>query len=172
MSISSLSQCEPLKVQHTPTATVIKTIAHWPHQRGGEGHCLARIYFDLSSGVAIALLSELRSNSRATAMGVDFGDVASALIPCLKKVGLTIEESAANIQWIAHYGQFSFWDTTGDDTFIQVFLAWEGQQFIDLGEERRLNQQEVLALLNPFGVVELESVYRALADLDWTKHNE
>jgi hypothetical protein len=175
--ISHNCRCEPFVVQHTDPTTIIKTIVHWQHQRGGEGHCLARVYFQSDTNLKIntlfVLLSEIRSNPRFTGMGADFGDVANALITCLHENKLLVLDIAmTDIYWIAHYGRFSSYDAVGDDTFFHLALAWDGQRFQDLQKEQPLSIQAVQATLSSLNILELESVYQALEAIGWTRHNE
>lgn len=140
----------------------IAAILHWWHQRGGEAHCLVRIYVYPALSKALAIISELRSNPYGRGITSDFNGIANALIQLL---GLEREVSPENIIWIEHYGKFSYSDALDEEAFSQVDLKWNGQSFKSQASDwHLLNPSEVTTIL---GDLELEPVPQVLEKLGW-----
>lgn len=161
-----MSQCDPLSIQQNGEVKVIKTILHWQHRRGGEGHCLARVYVHSDSGQIGVLLSEIRSNDRVFGIAADFTGVVNALLDCLKEEMNTPLEQ---ITWIAHYGRFSSYDAIGEDRLLEGTFAWDRQKAVTDQTQQWIALKEAL---NKLGISELEPIYPVLREIGWTKHNE
>ena len=135
-------------------------IVHWQHQRGGEAHCLARVYLS-ASGPPVAIISEIRSNPEGRGIASDLPAVAEVL---LTKAPFAIEP--AEVIWITHFGLFSYYDSYNPrDTFVSAPMSWDGHRYHDdLRNHRRMTETEVIAAL---GGAHPEPVPEVLARLGW-----
>jgi hypothetical protein len=152
----------PCLINSQPEYKEIATIVRWQHQRGGEAHCLVRLYVYSSSQKALAIVSELRSNPYGSEIGSDFHGLANTVIRLL---GKQIEVSPENIIWIEHYGKFSYYDATEQEAFSRVDLKWNGQFFTSQSSDWHLLQQDRLQAL--LGEIDLISVPTVLSQLGW-----
>jgi len=159
-----ISRCDPMLCEEKNGLSQVKAIVHWQHQRGEEAHCLVRVYADRLNQRTVVLLSEIRSNSRVTGLMSDLEGVANALWIC---IGDHIVMSAHTVRWVAHHGSFSSYDAVGNESFTEVEFRKQGNLYF-LRADHRLSPDEVTQMI---GVGSLESVYDALRELGWTKHN-
>src|SRR5262245_40067601 len=138
----------------------IKTILYWNHKRGAEAHCLVRLYIWLTQPKAIAVISEIESNSPGLEITDDFTGVVAALRQLFRE---DLENRLEDLVWIVHHGRFSYYETLDQETFTKVDLKWKGQ-FVecDLSDWHLLKDAEIKEILD--GVV-LESVQEVLKDL-------
>jgi len=122
----------------------VDAVVGWPHRRGGQGHCLVRLYpFD---GRIVAVVSEISSNDDRLGIADDMGGVAGEALD-LARAHLDAEPQG--ITWIAHHGAFSYYDAFDPDTFTLVPLVWDGRRYQDnLQAHRLLTEQEVRDLLD------------------------
>jgi hypothetical protein len=140
----------------------IKSILHWQHKRGGEAHCLIRIFICLTQPKAIAVISEIESNPPGLEVTDDFAGVAEALIRLFRT---DIESKLKDLVWVVHHGWFSFFEVLNQETFTRVDLKWKGQHIeCDLSDWHLLQASEIQILLDG---IELEPVQEVLKDLDW-----
>lgn len=136
---------EPRIVSHAENgAPHFTALVNWQHRRG-PAHCLVRAAYDPQALRAVAVVSELASNPDDRGITADFGRVADAVLPLLREV---FPEDVRQAVWIAHFGDFSYHDPGGPETFTQVSLRWEGDHFADDRKgDRRLSEADVLGLL-------------------------
>ncbi|NYT96463.1 hypothetical protein [Salinispora sp. H7-4] len=138
----------------------LSAIVHWSHHRNGRAHCLVRLY-RLSDQVT-AVASEIRSNSDSYGIADDMAGVAMQALE-LAQEHLNVEPR--NITWIAHHGNFSYYDAFDPDTFTAIPLTWDGYRYQDrLEDHRLLTENQVHELL---GGCILEPVPATLAHLGW-----
>ncbi|MET7761890.1 hypothetical protein ABZS71_07590 [Streptomyces sp. NPDC005393] len=102
-------------------------IVHWRHA-AGPAHCLVRAAYIPETHQATVLVSEIASNPDNRGITADFGKVADAILPLLQEAFRSQLQRAV---WIAHFGEFSYHDPAGPDTFTQVPLVWQGDTFVD-----------------------------------------
>lgn len=144
----------------TLTSTLHQTILHWLHQRGGEAHCLARLY-KLSSQQVIVVLSSIRTNPLHQGLTLDMSGAANALQPTIEKLGLP----PASVTWIAHHGQFSNYDALDQETFSLVTLKWDDGAWVGELTDWSLLPPATANQLKQ--TVELVPVLDVLEALDW-----
>ncbi|MFD4208260.1 hypothetical protein ACFWRG_19970 [Micromonospora tulbaghiae] len=135
-------------------------VVSWHHRRGGQGHCLVRLYpFE---GRVVAVVSEISSNDGRLGIADDMAGVASKVLGLAQE---HIDAEPQNITWVAHHGAFSYYDAFDPDTFTLVPLIWDGRRYQDnLQAHRLLTEQEVHGLLDGRT---LEPVPTVLTDLGW-----
>ena len=139
----------------------IKTVLYWNHARGGEAHCLARLYlWQLTQRKAIVVISEIQSNPPGLDITNDFAGVVEALRQVFRE---DIENRLEDLVWVVHHGAFSYRETLDQETFTRVDVKWKGQVMKeDVSDWHLIKETEVEALLD--GVV-LQPVQEALKDL-------
>ena len=119
-------------------------IVHWRH-RSGPAHCLVRAAYLPETRQATVLVSEIASNPDDRGITADFGKVADAVLPLLRK---EFPGDLQRIVWVAHFGDFSYHDPGGPDTFTQISLEAGKDGFVDdMTGDQRLDQAEVEGLL-------------------------
>jgi hypothetical protein len=136
-------------------------IVSWPHRRGGQAHCLARVFIPRAGERRpTAVVSEIRSNPDGIGIIDDFPAVADAV---LAAVGRTATIAPAAITWLAHHGAFSYADIPGPETFTEVTLTWDGEHYQgDFTGHRLLTRPDHGAITANLA---LEPVASVLADL-------
>jgi hypothetical protein len=124
---------------------VIKTIVKWQGRPGSDPHCLARIYVNQQKGTAIALLSEIRSNSNnCNAIATDIAMVATLIV---QTFGIEIGVPPEKIRWLPHYGQFSDFEIdhgypyVREDRLVWTGMKFEGRKQLDRVLEENLHKQ-------------------------------
>lgn len=138
----------------------VDAVVSWAHRRGGQGHCLVRLYpFD---GRVVAVVSEIRSNDDRFGIADDMDGVAGEALDLARE---HLDAEPQDITWIAHHGAFSYYDAFDPDTFTLVPLVWDGRRYQDnLQAHRLLTDQEVRDL---FDGRTLEPVPTVLTNLGW-----
>jgi len=138
----------------------VDAVVGWPHRRGGQGHCLVRLYpFD---GRVVAVVSEISSNDDRLGIADDMGSVAGEAFDLARE---HLDAEPQDITWIAHHGTFSYHDAFDPDTFTLAPLVWDGERYQDnLQAHRLLTDQETHDLL---GGCTLEPVPTVLINLGW-----
>ncbi|MER6212971.1 hypothetical protein ABT213_02815 [Streptomyces sp. NPDC001674] len=137
-----------------------QAIVHWHHRRAGEAHALLRASYDASTRHAVAVISELADNPDDRGITDDFASVADAALPLLRE-GLA--RDIATITWIAHFGDFSYVDPAGPETFTSLALTVTTTGYQDdLQGDRPLTADQVAGL---FGGQPLAPVAEVLATL-------
>ncbi|MEU1200701.1 hypothetical protein ABZ446_31405 [Streptomyces sp. NPDC005813] len=102
---------------HTP---YFEDVVDWRHHRAGHAHTLVRAVRSGDGRRAVAVVSELASNPDDRGITDDFGSVADAALPVLRRAfGPQLEQ----VDWIAHFGSFSYHDPTGPETFTRVTVT-------------------------------------------------
>ena len=138
----------------------VNAVVGWPHRRGGQGHCLVRLY-PLDDQV-VAVVSEISSNDDRLGIADDMAGVAGKALDLAQE---RLDAEPQNITWVAHHGAFSYYDAFDPDTFTLVPLVWDGRRYQDnLQAHRLLTEQEVHGLLDGRT---LEPVPTVLANLGW-----
>jgi hypothetical protein len=141
-------------------------VLEWSHP-SGQAHCLARFYQSPASGWPVAIISEIRSNPEGRSINRDFPNVATSFLAILAEdtTAENISVDARQIIWIAHYGQFSYYDAFSEERYIEIGLTWDGSHYSgNLSDRIGLTRTELDEKLN--GAV-LQSVPDELSDLDW-----
>lgn len=139
----------------------LQTIVHWSHLKGGEAHCLVRVY-RLPDEQSLILLSAIRSNSVHQGLTLDLSGAANALQPSLEELGIL----PTAVIWIAHYGQFSHYDAIGQESFFPVNLRWNGAVWEgSLAEMDRLSA----ATAHQLEQILLTPVFDVLNTIGWTQ---
>ncbi|KIF01423.1 hypothetical protein PL81_35630 [Streptomyces sp. RSD-27] len=105
-----------------------QAIVHWRHRRAGEAHALLRASYDPATRHAVAVVSELADNPDDRGITDDFASVADAALPLLRE-GLSPDIAA--ITWIAHFGDFSYIDPSGPETFTSLALSTTAEGYQD-----------------------------------------
>ncbi|POX40887.1 hypothetical protein C3486_11900 [Streptomyces sp. Ru73] len=121
-------------------------VVDWRHRRAGAAHSLVRAVHDPAARQTVVVVSELASNPADRGITDDFGSVADAVVPVLRG---ELAQDLGTVVWIAHFGEFSYDDPTGPETFHRIEVtgdAGSGHQD-DLRGDRALSAQEVEALL-------------------------
>ncbi|MET9321061.1 hypothetical protein ABZX75_12885 [Streptomyces sp. NPDC003038] len=138
----------------------LQTIVRWRHHRAGHAHALLRAAYDPATRHAVAVVSELADNPDDRGITDDFAGVAAAALPLLRE-GLAADIAA--VTWIAHFGDFSYHDPSGPETFTALALSVTAQGYQDdLQGDRPLTADQVTSLL---GGVPLAPVPEVLAAL-------
>jgi len=85
---------------------------------------LARFILLPAPRPVVAVLSELRSNSDDVGVADNVSEVAeAALVLAAPEIG--VPERLFDIVWVAHHGAFSYYDSSGPDSFTLVDLPRE-----------------------------------------------
>ncbi|MBX7266803.1 hypothetical protein KIF24_12695 [Micromonospora sp. Llam7] len=139
----------------------VSAVVHWTHRRGGDAHCLVRLYPRRDRVVAVA--SEIRSNEDSSGIADDMAGVAAKALDLARE---HLDAEPHDVTWLAHHGPFSYYDAFDPDTFTLVPLDWDGRRYHDnLENHRLLTGQQVYDLLDSRT---LEPVPTALASLGWS----
>ncbi|MER7397084.1 hypothetical protein ABT381_16440 [Streptomyces sp. NPDC000151] len=136
-------------------------IVHWRHRRAGAAHSLVRAAHDPAARQTVVVVSELASNPTDRGVTDDFGSVADAVVPALQD---QLAQDLGNVVWIAHFGQFSYNDPTGPETFHRINVTGDadsGHQD-DLRGDKPLSVQEVDTLLKGWHLDPVAQVLTAL----------
>ncbi|MCO6009680.1 hypothetical protein NE236_32385 [Actinoallomurus purpureus] len=134
-------------------------IVHWRH-RLGPAHCLVRAAYLSEVRQATVLVSELESNPDDRGITADFGKVADAILPVLREI---FPADLQRIVWIAHFGDFSYHDPAGPETFTRIALSTGRDGFTDdLAGDQRLERADIGRLLGDW---RLRPVPEVLSDL-------
>ncbi|MFM9697646.1 hypothetical protein [Streptomyces europaeiscabiei] len=142
------------------TLRYFEDVVDWRHRRAGRAHTLVRAVHSTVTGRAVAVVSELASNPDDRGITDDFGSVADAVLPALRRAFGT---EPAEVLWIAHFGAFSYHDPTGPESFTLITLTpGPDGHTDDLSGDRTFTAQDVEELLGR----ELEPVGRVLARID------
>ncbi|MER7164911.1 hypothetical protein ABT336_02380 [Micromonospora sp. NPDC000207] len=138
----------------------LNAMVTWQHRRGGQAHCLVRLY--PSDGRVVAVASEISSNDDRYGIADDMSGVAAKALHLVQE---QFNADPHSITWLTHHGAFSYYDAFDPDTFTLIPLSWDGRCFQDnLEAHRLLTEGEVRGLL---GGRNLEPVPRVLANLGW-----
>ncbi len=162
---------QPTMQPKTPTSPLLQTILHWFHSKGGETHCLARLYRQgntVNDGAStpacakgIVVLSEIRSNDRHRALMLDLTGAANALIPTFSKWGI----DCRSITWLIHHGLFSDYESLQHEEWGQSGFLWSGSQYeLDWNKWKSLQPNEVDELHQ---AIELAPVLDVLNMIGW-----
>ena len=148
----------------TSVSPALQTVVHWPHAKGGEDHCLARIYQCPDANIAV--LSEIRSNSLNKGLIRDLAGATEALLPSLAQ--LQIDPGC--VTWFIHHGPFSDYDTMWTlqrEDWSQASFAWDGQHYqIDWANWENLSPTQVEALHQS---IMIEPVLDVLNAIGWAQ---
>ncbi|MCL6738647.1 hypothetical protein [Streptomyces neyagawaensis] len=143
-----------------PTLRYFEDVVDWRHRRAGRAHTLVRAVHSTTTGRVVAVVSELASNPDDRGVTDDFGSVADAVLPALRRAFGT---EPVEVFWIAHFGAFSYHDPTGPESFTQILLtAGPNGHVDDLTGDRTFTVRDVEELLGRA----LEPVDRVLARID------
>lgn len=141
----------------------VKSILYWNHKRGGQAHCLVRLFVWLALPKVVVVVSELASNPIGLEITNDFTGIVEALS---QQFQVDIGSKLNNVVWIVHHGRFSFIEALNQEVFMKVNLKWEEQSAeCDLSDWHILDSSQIQTLLDG---IQLEPVQEALKDLDWT----
>jgi hypothetical protein len=141
----------------------VDAVVCWPHHRGGEAHCLARVDVPGSQAPPVVVVSEICSNPDDLGVVDDFAAVAVAVLTTVRS---QVQIDPAAVVWLAHHGPFSYHDPAGPETFTHVPLRWDGERFHDdLADHRLLTSAEATEMLS--GDVVLDPVSDVLDELGW-----
>src|SRR5690242_15809355 len=102
------------------TNVYFEDIVDWRHHRAGRAHTLVRAVYNPVTGQAVAVVSELASNPDDRGITDDFADVADAVLPALRRA---FGQGLEHVEWIAHFGEFSYHDPAGPETFTRIALT-------------------------------------------------
>ncbi|MFE7840687.1 hypothetical protein ACFU53_32900 [Streptomyces sp. NPDC057474] len=142
------------------TLRYFEDVVDWRHRRAGRAHTLVRAAHSTVTGRAVAVVSELASNPDDRGVTDDFGSVADAVLPALRRAFGT---EPVEVFWIAHFGAFSYHDPTGPESFTLITLtAGPDGHTDDLSGDRTFTAQDVEELLGH----QLEPVGQVLARID------
>ncbi|MFI6490693.1 hypothetical protein [Streptomyces sp. NPDC050564] len=140
-----------------PHVDYFEDVVDWRHHRAGRAHTLVRAVRSPDGHRAVAVVSELASNPDDRGITDDFGSVANAVLPTLR---LSFGAQLEQVDWIAHFGEFSYHDPTGPETFTRITVtAGPAGHHDDLSGDRPLAAGEVEELLGR----KLEPVAQVLA---------
>ncbi|MFF7264828.1 hypothetical protein ACFZCL_31750 [Streptomyces sp. NPDC008159] len=143
-----------------PTLRYFEDVVDWRHRRAGRAHTLVRAVFSTTTGRVVAVVSELASNPDDRGVTDDFGSVADAVLPALRRA---FGAEPVEVFWIAHFGAFSYHDPTGPESFTQILLTTGPNGHVDdLTGDRTFTVRDVEELLGRA----LEPVDRVLARID------
>ncbi|MER6122875.1 hypothetical protein ABT173_09355 [Streptomyces sp. NPDC001795] len=120
-------------------------VVDWRHHRAGRAHTLVRAVYDPATHRAVAVVSELASNPDDRGITDDFAGVANAVLPVLRQAfGRDLNE----VEWIAHFGEFSYHDPSGPETFTRIALMADETGYRDeLSGDQALTSADVEKLL-------------------------
>ncbi|MFD3802286.1 hypothetical protein ACFWSF_17505 [Streptomyces sp. NPDC058611] len=137
-----------------------QAVVHWRHRRAGDAHALLRAVYDPATRHVVAVVSELADNPDDRGITDDFPSVAGAALPLLRE---GFAPDIAAITWIAHFGDFSYHDPSGPETFTALALTAtpEGYQD-DLRGDQRLTSEQVTALFGGKPLAPVPEVLGAL----------
>jgi hypothetical protein len=162
----------PAEIHLTSTTTPtggreLAAILHWQHHNGGPAHCLVRWHRSPPPARPVAVVSEIRSNPEGRGIDTDFPAIGAALLTALL-TALPPDDQVdpAEIIWIAHHGEFSYYDEPDSpESFTAIEMRWEGGRYQDdLHWHRELPPSEAAALLSD---MPLAPVPEALSRLGW-----
>ncbi|MFI0817259.1 hypothetical protein ACH4TX_12235 [Streptomyces sp. NPDC021098] len=137
----------------------VTAIAHWQHANG-PAHCLVRAAYLPDTSEATVLVSEIASNPGNRGITANFGKVADSILPLLHQ---TFSAGLQRTTWIAHFGEFSYHDPAGPDTFTTISLTRHGNEFVDKRTgDTRVSETDVERLL---GGWRLRPVQEVLSEL-------
>ncbi|AVH57142.1 MULTISPECIES: hypothetical protein [Streptomyces] len=144
----------------SPYSPYFEDVVDWRHHRAGRAHALVRAVRSADGRRAVAVVSELASNPDDRGITDDFGGVANAVLPVLRRsFGAELEQ----VDWIAHFGDFSYHDPTGPETFTRITVtSGPAGHHDDLSGDQPLSAREVEELLGRA----LEPVAQVLARID------
>ncbi|MEU6945822.1 hypothetical protein ABZ957_11425 [Streptomyces sp. NPDC046316] len=138
----------------------IARLLRWQHHLG-EAHTLLRATYDPDTRQAVVMFSELESNPDDRAITSAFGPLAEAALPVLRA---EFGPEIVSVVWIAHFGEFSYYDPSGPDTFTAISLkVGETGYADDLKGDQELTADQVTQL---FGGQPPAPVQDVLARLD------
>ena len=153
----------------TSNPPLLQTIVRWNHIKGGEAHCLARLYRQGDTGSTspcakgIAVLSEIRSNDRHRSLILDLVGVANTLVPTF----LNLDINPRSVTWLIQYGAFSNYELSQREEWGQVGLVWNGSQYeLDWNQWKTLQPMEIEALSQ---MIDLAPVFDVLNLIGWTQ---
>jgi len=159
----------PTMQPQTSTLPLLQIILHWFHLKGGEAHCLARLYRqpDAASTLAcakgIVVLSEIRSNDRNQSLMLDLAGAANALIPYFSAWKI----DPKSVTWLIHYGTFSDYEPLQQEEWRQTGFFWNGSQYeLDWNTWKSLQLIEIEALHQK---IELAPVFEVLNKIGWAQ---
>ncbi|MCN9241327.1 hypothetical protein NGF19_11090 [Streptomyces sp. RY43-2] len=133
-------------------------IVDWYHHRAGRAHTLVRAVYDPATRRAVAIVSELASNPDDRGITDDFAGVADAVLPTLRQA---FGSDLSRVEWIAHFGEFSYHDPAGPETFTRIALTTgEAGHRDDLSGDQPLTTSDVEKL---FQGLRLQPVNEVLA---------
>ncbi|WP_411101371.1 hypothetical protein [Streptomyces sp. cmx-4-9] len=141
----------------------ITRLFRWRHPLAGEAFSLLRAVYDPTTGQAVAVVSELADNPDDRGITYDFSSVAEAALPLLR-TGLSAQ--LTSVLWIAHFGDFSYHDPTGPETFTVVSLTvTDGRYQDDYQGDRRLAEADVIRLFGGQPLLPVPDVLAAVEPL-------
>ena len=146
----------------SPGVRQFQTIHHWQHPYG-PAHCLVRLHLP-DGGPAVAVVSEIRSNSDERRFGLHFPTLADALVAALPP---GIDVRPEDIRWVTHLGEFSSYDAIdAPEDFLHVVLDWDGGRYRgDMRGHHIMSERDIADLRND---VSLAPVPDVLRELGWT----
>jgi hypothetical protein len=145
-----------------PGIRQFQTILHWRHPYG-PAHCLARVHLP-DGGGTMAIVSEIRSNSRERRIGEHIPLVADALLTVLPPdLGVRPQD----VKWFVHVGEFSSYDALdAPEDFVRITLDWDGGHYRgDISGHHIMSRPEVDDLLRRVPLAPMPEVLR---ELGWT----
>ena len=149
----------PLVKQLPSGGVLVSAVVQWPHQRGGQAHCLGRLVV-LPSGQVVGVLSELRTNPRGRGITSGAADAATTLMQLATTAGALGAASAGGeaetAVWVLHHGPFSSYDNpdTPETLTVAGQMRWDGHRYTDDVYGHRLLTADEVAKLVPEATLE------------------